>query len=185
MSQKMGHWAVVGARSGPWTINELRDAFAALKDQGVVRERFYFHVDGLDEYAGDHYEIIAIIQNLAKSPAIKLCVSSHPWNCFLDTLGAMNKGTLQLHTLTKEDIELFALDSIRSYCGFRSQNAKRGYKDLSQEIGYRSQGVFLWVRMVVHSLREGFQNDEQMSLLRKRLEERPTDLEESFEHILQ
>lgn len=41
-------------------------------------------VDGLDEYHGNHQELVAYLQQLQKAPCIKLCVSSRAWNVFAD-----------------------------------------------------------------------------------------------------
>lgn len=176
---------ISAAASGPWSVSELRHSLDLLKTQEKVSARFYFHIDGLDEYEGDHYEVIRTIQGLAESPAFKLCVSSRPWNCFQDALGGSNERTLQLHELTEKDIELFAHENVLQHNRrFKNAFQEQEYVQLVHEIRRRAQGVFLWVRLVVHSLREGLANEDQISLLRERLEELPTDLEPFFEHIL-
>jgi hypothetical protein len=48
----------------------------------------------------------------------------------------------------------------------------------------RAQGVFLWVFLVVRSLRDGLTNEDGVSLLRKRLDEIPSDLKEFFKKII-
>ncbi|KAI4674293.1 uncharacterized protein J4E84_010668 [Alternaria hordeiaustralica] len=58
------------------------------------------------------------------------------------------------------------------------------FDDLIHDIGERAQGVFLWVRLVVKSLRNGIINEDPVSLLQERLRAIPSDLEEFFEHIL-
>lgn len=172
--------------SFPWSVKDLKRALQVVKWQTSLPVQFYLHIDGLDEYEGkDHGVVIEILQDLSNSPAVKLCVSSRPWNCFNDTIGKANAGTLQLHELTEEDIELFAEENIISYGkSIRNRTQSQDYTRLVQEIRKRAQGVFLWVRLVVHSLRDGLTNDDPMSLLRQRLEELPTDLEAFFEHIL-
>jgi hypothetical protein len=74
--------------SEPWSVSELRQSFLKLKniEQGMSR-KFYLHVDGLDEYHGDHLEVIEILKSISTSPNVKLCVSSRPWNCFELALG--------------------------------------------------------------------------------------------------
>lgn len=172
-------------RSSPWSLEELKNTIILVGAQKDIALKFYFLIDGLDEYEGDHYEVIEILQELSQSPNIKLCVSSRPWNQFHHTIGQTNSGSLQLHTLTKSDIELFARESIQKYrCSVRSNFQEPQYDDLVNEIVQRAQGVFLWVRLVIRSLRDGLMNDDQISLLRKRLEELPSDLEEFFAHIL-
>lgn len=162
--------SAAGQISNPWLLPELQDAFAALKSQEEIPTKFYFHIDGLDEYDGDLFRVI------------KICVSSRPWNEFQHTIGNSNNGSLQLHLFTRRDIELFARESILNH---RIETVEDDfYNGIIHEIGERSQGVFLWVRLVVHSLRDGIFNGDPISLLRKRLEELPSDLEDFFEHIL-
>jgi hypothetical protein len=71
----------------PWTYQELSRAFEILAKHGQLSTKFCCFVDGLDEYDGEHVDIIHILQNFANSPSIKLCVSSQPWNVFVEALG--------------------------------------------------------------------------------------------------
>lgn len=172
--------------SSPWTLSELQAAFGRLENESTLSTRFFFLIDGLDECEGDLYELVDLIQRLSKQPHLKLCVSSRPWNQFHRTIGMSNNGFLELHKLTKGDIELFARESILSHSRRLYPNTTVAqYEDLVQEIAERAQGVFLWVRLVVHSLRDGIANNDQPSLLMERLEDIPTALEEFFELILQ
>ena len=169
-----------------WSLAELQDVFKKLQLLPNVSTKFYLHIDGLDEYSGDPYNLIKIIDALAQHPNYKVCVSSRPWNQFLHTIGKSSHGSLQLHLYTKDDIERFARESLMDrQKKFRSRIDQSQYDKLVSEIGNRAQGVFLWVRLVVHSLREGQSNSDPVSLLRKRLNEIPTDLEEFFQQILQ
>lgn len=47
----------------------------------------FFFVDGLDEYDGEHVDIINVLRRFASSPSFKLCVSSRPWNVFVEAIG--------------------------------------------------------------------------------------------------
>lgn len=172
--------------SALWKVSELREAFKALKHHiSSVSTKFYFHVDGLDEYEGDHYDVIQVLQELSECSDVKLCLSSRPWNCFQDTLGEVADKTsmLRLHELTAQDIELFAYENMLLH-NRRLNNRRAIFDELVHEIRTRAQGVFLWVCLVVHSLREGLVNDDPIGILRRRLEGLPTDLEAFFEHIL-
>jgi hypothetical protein len=65
--------------------------------------KYCFFVDGLNEYDGDDEEIIDLLQDLASSKNIKVCVSSRPWNAFMDAFGNSD-WQLSIHDLTREDI---------------------------------------------------------------------------------
>jgi len=68
--------------SGYLTRAELLGAFEELVKQTLFSTKFCFFVDGLDEYCGDHQEIINLLQGFTQSEHIKICMSSRPWNIF-------------------------------------------------------------------------------------------------------
>lgn len=87
----------------PWGLLELQQAFRVLKQQTFISVCFYFHIDGLDEYSGDHSDVIEILQDLTASASacIKICASSRPWNCFEDAFGEDTDRKLYLQDLTR------------------------------------------------------------------------------------
>ena len=174
--------------SDEWSFSELSIAFKKLRTQRLGDIKLAFFIDGLDEYDGDHDALIKIVQDMALCEHIKLCVSSRPWNCFEEAFGANFERKLYLQDLTREDIELFAKEKLNSYMAKRqwmmNADERYEYQGLVKEIVNRAQGVFLWVHLVVRSLRDGFVNRDSMTMLLKRLRTLPTDLEPFFEHIL-
>jgi hypothetical protein len=172
-------------RSRPWGPTELTKAFERLQNFATPTRKFCFFIDGLDEYEGDHFELLDIMENIAKSPHIKLCLSSRPWNCFEDVLGRDIDRKLYLQDLTREDIEIYAKTKLKRPANWASTYEDRvHHQALTLEIVERAQGVFLWVFLVVRSLQEGLANGDTISMLQKRLRALPTDLEPFFEHIL-
>lgn len=183
-----GRWSALSqsddnAQTASWTLTELRNAFKLFKAQPFVTTRFYFHIDGLDEYHGDCWEVIETLQDLSTTSNVKLCLSSRPWNEFQDAFGRSNPNMLQLHDLTREDIEMYARENLQSY--IRPANFEPTlFAYLLRDIVTRAQGVFLWVRLAIRSLRDGITNEDPVSLLHERLRAIPLDLEEFFEQIL-
>ncbi|KAI4681631.1 hypothetical protein J4E81_009797 [Alternaria sp. BMP 2799] len=164
-------------------IQEL-DSIALFRTQTTVATKFYFQVDGLDEYYGDSWDVIETMRDLSAAPNVKLCLSSRPWNCFQRSFGQENPYVLRIDDFTRPDIELFARETLlRSYRGCVDFGSKI-FDELIKDIGERAQGVFLWVRLVVRSLRDGIVNEDSVSLLQKRLRVIPSDLEDFFEQIL-
>ncbi|KAF2439909.1 hypothetical protein P171DRAFT_421174 [Karstenula rhodostoma CBS 690.94] len=178
-------WESKSLHSDPWDLPELQDAFDTMQSLTHSATKFYFHVDGLDEYNGDHYMIVDIIEKLARLPSFKICVSSRPWNVFQHTIGQSNNGSLQLHAFTVHDITTFARDTmiVNRILPIKALQGPE-YDQLIGEIVQRAQGVFLWVRLVVSSLRNGIVNGDPISLLRKRLEGLPDDLEKFFDLLM-
>ncbi|CAG8950716.1 hypothetical protein HYFRA_00002927 [Hymenoscyphus fraxineus] len=172
-------------RTGPWSFSELNRSFECLQGCASTSQKFCFFIDGLDEYEGEHLELLERLLNIVKSPHIKLCLSSRPWNCFEDALGDADDRKIYMQELTKNDIEVYSIEKLSLPAKWAS---KRGdqirHRNLAMEIVKRSQGVFLWVYLVVRSLRDGLINGDDISLLENRLKSLPTDLDAYFSHII-
>lgn len=147
--------------------------------------RFCFFIDGLDEYKGDHNEIIDIMNGFTSTSSIKICFSSRPWNVFEMAYGDNSGSKLQLQGLTGRDIKHFVIDKLTEDRRFRELKATDNrYDTLVREIVDKAQGVFLWVVLVFQSLRRGLTNSDTIPELQKRLRIIPTELEEYFKLIL-
>ena len=163
-----------------WSLDELQEAFRLLSNVDM-ETRFCFFIDGLDEYNGDPFSLIQIIRELALHPNFKICVSSRPWPCFKDAFGLDPRTRLYVQDLTREDIKRYAEDHLPV------QHLRRDVEkrlEIVQEVVDRAQGVFLWVVLVIRSLREGLSNGDSMTILKERLLQLPTDLEQFFELII-
>ena len=90
-----------------WDYGELSEAFSTLVVHGLTDVRLCIFIDGLDEYNGNHQDVINVLKQCAASPDIKLCVSSRPWNTFIDSFGGDSSQMLRLEDLTKEDIRTY------------------------------------------------------------------------------
>lgn len=87
-----------------WTRQELAEAFSQSGRQTLSTTKFCFFVDGLDEYEGEKTELIHILEGLATSSSIKICLSSRPWNVFVNAFGRSNERKLLLQDFTEDDI---------------------------------------------------------------------------------
>jgi hypothetical protein len=182
----------VWPKSGPltnlqWSESQLETAFRSLR--GLTADtKICFFIDGLDEYTGDQGDrqhLIEVLRTISDIPNIKLCVSSRPWVCFQSAFGTDPRLKLRLEELTVDDIASFARDKLEEIPGFvMFKQETESYVDLVQEIVRRAEGVFLWVFLVVRSLRDGLTNEDNISLLRKRLDELPSDLEHFFKKLI-
>lgn len=102
----------ISTRLGPWKYAELKRSFYCLQALASTNQKFCFSIDGLDEYKGDHSELLETMFQIAKSPYIKLCLSSRPWNCFEDALGCETDRKLYMQDLTKNDIEIYSRNKL-------------------------------------------------------------------------
>src|ERR1700722_13145867 len=67
-----------------WSRSELLNAFRRLIRKTLKGSKFCFSIDGLDEYDGNHLELIDLLKSIFHSSSIMICVSSRPWNVFQD-----------------------------------------------------------------------------------------------------
>ena len=169
----------------PWTREELDRAFDLIKENGLGMTRFCFFIDGLDEYKGEHTDIIDTINNLVFGSNIKVLFSSRPWIIFEQAYGDNKANKLQLHEHTENDIECFVADKFAEDSRFQElQGTDRRYEALIEQIVKKAHGVFLWVFLVVRSLRRGLVNCDTLDELHARLDDIPTNLEKYFRLML-
>jgi len=172
----------------PWSLSELRaglQSFATASELEVPK-KFFFLIDGLDEYEGDHLEICQVLLGLSSAPHTKLCVSSRPWNTFSDAFGADPRTKLEMHDFTQQDIYNYVQRSLHEHPRWQAAAMEHGLSNsLFEDITQRSDGVFLWVVLVTNLLREGLTNDDGMSDLQRRLESFPRELEPFFKLMLE
>lgn len=168
----------------PLTWPELVDAFKNLTSQSQFQFRYFFIIDGLDEFDGDTSELIDWLMKVAASPNVKICVASRPWLIFEETFEGQPK--LKLQYLTAGDIELYASQKLLNntmFAAWQMQNEEEAL-GIIQVITDKASGVFLWVYLVVSSLLAGLRDGDRPADLSKRVEELPSDLEHLFKKIL-
>lgn len=169
---------------GLWSTSALLKTCRHILSQ-QLSVKFCLFIDGLDEYEGESDDLIATVQSLAENSHVKLCVSSRPWIEFVDAFGEDPERLLKLEDLTARDIRLYVHDTLWSYRRYRRLAAMDGsVLVLEEEVLQRSQGVFLWVYLVVRSLLEGARYVDSIQLLQQRLRRFPRDLKPFFDHML-
>lgn len=174
----------------PFRNLERTELFGAFRRLGEIsldggHPKICIFIDGLDEYEGDHSELITTLQTISQSPFIKICAASRPWQNFRDAFD-LSPWKLHVEDLTKEDIKRYVRDTLEhntQYCKLKKQDPT-GAKLLVSSIQKRAQGVFLWVILVIRSLLRGLINSDTMTHLQGRLDELPTELEDYYQQIL-
>jgi len=173
-----------------WTHRELLETFRRLLNTHDSGLRFCFFIDGLDEYAGDHGELVELLEGMPSSSNIKFCVSSRPWNEFRNVWDQDSRRRLYLEELTGDDIRTYVRTKLECNKAFQEMQRESGGDksvdcgELIREIVQKARGVFLWVFLVVRSLLRGLSNADSIADLHDRLRELPGELEPYFRHIL-
>lgn len=170
----------------PWTESELKRALQRALEGQESTAAFCIFIDGLDEFAEDHYTLITeIIQLHAQKPNVKFCVSSRPYNVFSKAFGGDESHTFALQDMNSGDIDIFIRGRLERDSRFRDlARLHPGATDLALEIRRRAEGVFLWVHLIVWDLLGGLSEDDDIATLQARLDLLPRSLEEFFAHIL-
>ncbi|KAI1658413.1 hypothetical protein F4813DRAFT_48238 [Daldinia decipiens] len=168
-----------------WTIPELSRVLQRVTNRNDLGVKFCFFVDGLDEYEGDHLDFCQMLRELSKSPYVKLCVSSRPWNIFEDSFGRDETRKLYMHDFTRPDIRSYVESRLQEHPRWEEVDAEAEDTHwLIEEITERAAGVFLWVFLVTRELRNGLTEYDSFSDMRRRLNNIPSDLEAFFKQIL-
>jgi hypothetical protein len=172
-----------GMKLPAWTWKELEHSLMLLAAQHGKSVNVAIFIDGLDEFSGDHLQLVQLLRRVATISRLKLCVSSRPWNVFRDEFRL--SPSLQLENFTKEDIIAYVRGNLGDSAGFQEfAAAYPTYSgDFQRQIVEKAQGVFLWVMLVLRSLLEGFTEGDRPSDLQQRLDDLPADLELLFQTI--
>jgi len=167
----------------PWTMSELVQAFEVLVSDDS--KRFFYFVDGLDEFDGDSAELVEFIfKTVSPRANVKMCVASRPWLVFEDAF--KRQPSLKLEDLTASDIHLYVAEKLRGHDMFVELQVlqPKDAESLIMEVTEKAGGVFLWVYLVVSSLLQGLRDGDCISDLHDRLLLLPSDLEKLFSKIL-
>ena len=171
-----------------WSMPMLRQILDEIQNPtfrqgGLVR--FAFFIDGLDEYTGDHEDLIDILQHLATPQNVKVCVASRPWNVFERAFGDRDDRKIYMQDLTQADISTFVRKKLTSDELFQAlmQHDPEGTEHIMRNIIWRANGVFLWVHLVIRQIRRSLVNGDGIESLRERVRHMPSDLHAYFRLI--
>ncbi|KAJ8131981.1 hypothetical protein O1611_g1643 [Lasiodiplodia mahajangana] len=169
----------------PWTWDEAIETLDRFISQRDIKCSTCLFIDGLDEFAGVHLDMIPILAKVSDNSNMKVCLSSRRENLFNDAYGKLLNRTIRLEEHTRGDIRRYVYQSFRDQSDNSSEAIhSQMYSKLVEDIVQKADGVFLWVYLVVRSLKIGIMNEDPPSKLEQRLKELPSDLSDYFSHIL-
>ncbi|KAJ9427265.1 hypothetical protein QL093DRAFT_2573607 [Fusarium oxysporum] len=171
-----------------WTVQDLQAAFHSLLDAALHSVNICLFIDGLDEFDGDHAQIINFFKDLTSrydGKSLKLCLSSRPWDVFEKAFETSVPNT-KLQDLSYDDMYRYATDTLKANDQIRrlmKQNPE-STRLLVTTVVEQANGVFLWVRLAVERMLVTFQKNSKFEVLETTLKELPTDLDDLFEKLL-
>ena len=169
------------------TLSELIAGFQNLLSATGKDLKLVLLIDGLDEFDDesdkDYRQLIQLLQETSKMTSIKICASSRPWNVFKDAY--RNNPMLQLESLTRDDIESFVQERLKSSPGYQDFAAtnQEALRKITGDLVDKSQGVFLWVSVISGLLEAGFQEGTSVSDLQELVNNLPTKIADLFRFI--
>ncbi|KAF4840482.1 hypothetical protein CGCSCA4_v010189 [Colletotrichum siamense] len=177
--------------SGPFpTSNELKRAFERLAFLKSSPTQVALLIDGLDEYSapqGAQHELTETLKRAACSKHMKIVASSRPETVFEKAFSDCDK--LYLQDMTSRDRILFVSDKLyehpRTSYLVDDSGGKTAIDYLIQSAVERSEGVFLWLRLVVEALVRELDVCDCIGDLQSVLVHFPRGLEKLFLHMMQ
>lgn len=143
---------------------------------------FCLFIDGLDEYEetlqDDYKVLIRTLKewvHLSKG-GIKICVSSREYNVFENAF--LPEKRIRLQDVTRVDMERYARDMLEDLDNEEQKSR------LVSAIVTRSDGIFLWVALVVRVFREYIEDDQHFAAFDEVLRSLPDELEALFAYLL-
>lgn len=166
------------------SISEMQSALLHMAGTISADKKFWFLIDGLDEFEGKHSTIAAFISKLEQLPNVKVIVSSRPLPVFVSRFEHAPKMYLQY--LTNQDIVTYIHDIIIQHPHMAQiAHLNRGIEtEIATVLIEKASGVFLWVVLACRSLLEGLEDYETVQQLMSRITELPSELDGLFRGII-
>ncbi|KAF3009082.1 hypothetical protein E8E14_008384 [Neopestalotiopsis sp. 37M] len=162
-----------------WKGRDLEEALEVILEASTKPTCIF--IDGLDEVIPSEIDDILwnLLASLQSFSQVKICLSSRPEPMFQMRFDKVPK--LRIHTLTQGDIQTYARHFWTSWILPAQNNATPfDREEFVRLICERSDGVFLWVRLVLGRLLKGLVNGDSIAALNERLEQMPKELHDLF-----
>ncbi len=168
-----------------WTERRLRTTLRKLVQLALKSHTICFFIDGMDEFAADHDELVAFIRQAMQGTDVKVCLSSRPYRAFKEAFRSSAK--LRLQDLTRNDIKKFLIDTFQ---GMEQASSSSVSEDplwpekVTLRISLRAEGIFLWVALAARDQMHGLRNGDSLTQLEERLDNLPNEIEGVYAHML-
>ena len=169
-----------------WTEHRLRAMLTNVIPQVVATHRICIFLDGLDEFDGDHDDLVNFIRETLWSSEIKMCLSSRLYRAFDQAFGSSAK--LRLQDLTRNDIREFVVNKFQDREVLQilptAAEASDWLEWTKERILDRAEGVFLWVDLAVKDQIRGLKDRDSLQQLKESLGCLPSEIEGIYARML-
>ncbi|KAE9570709.1 hypothetical protein CGCF415_v013370 [Colletotrichum fructicola] len=171
------------------TSNELKRAFERLVSLESSPSQVALLIDGLDEYSaprGAQHDLSETLKRAARSKHMKIIASSRPETVFEKAFADCKK--LYVHDMTNRDRKIFVADKLHEHQRtshlVKISGGKTELNDLIKSTVEKSEGIFLWLRLVTEALVQELDVCESIGDLESILIQFPRGLEKLFLHMM-
>jgi len=169
--------------SPPWTEWEIQESFMALLSECDTSLRLALFIDGLDEFVQPPTEMVEFVQRTNKRSGVKISVAGRQWTEFNDAFQKNPK--LRMQDLNMVDIMHITKGRLEANVGF--SDLQRSFPGetahLIHEVARKSNGVLLWVSLVVKSLLTALSEGDGLAELQATIDSLPVRLSELYDTI--
>ncbi|KAF5554177.1 hypothetical protein FMEXI_2163 [Fusarium mexicanum] len=154
------------------------------RDEVYRNHKLVFFIDGLDEFQGDHAALIKELLRWtsAQPTGVKICVSSREWPIFRE--GFKTFPSFRLHELTRSDVSRIVRDRLKDNDTYQKLAAPGELAHFESNLVDRSDGVFLWLKLILQDIEDGLLSGDRLSQLQKKVKALPNELNDLFQHLL-
>jgi hypothetical protein len=165
-----------------WPEEELEQLlFQCLKRSTQPVCLFLDGLDEIDEHEGP-FDLIELIRKIRDQANTKACLASRPDREYFDEYSKLPM--MKLQDLTESDIYHYAATELRKYCVNSELDYNTETEKIVKLIVSRANGVFLWVYLVLRSLRKGIQSrGDDWARLTQRVKTTPSELNKLYQDM--
>lgn len=167
-----------------WPLDVLEKALLSMIGDPEARS-IVFVIDALDECEKSERDWLLkfVFENLAKNPSLpQILITSRP-DSTVECL-AKDYLTVELNAVNNKDIEAYAKAELQFFLNDPDYQAE-DIKDLEGAVISQSEGVFLWVTLVIRELKEQMDSGRTVLELKETLRTIPRDLLGLYDRIFQ
>lgn len=165
-----------------WTEQRLLSTLRKFLASKPASLRICFFVDGLDEFSGDEEILLETIQLLNDTQWVKACVSSRPELVFKQKF--LKSPQLRVQDLNHQDIRRTAMEKLRPHLEERFPRESDQIDNLISHMIFSTQGVFLWLELVIKDIVRGIRHADTLQELHARLNKIPDTVEGLYADML-
>ncbi|KLO90517.1 small s protein [Fusarium fujikuroi] len=154
------------------------------RDEVYRNHKLVFFIDGLDEFHGHHASLIKELLRwtLATPTDVKMCVSSREWPIFEEAFKSFPN--FRLHELARSDVSRIVRDRLKNNDTYQKLAAADKLARFESNLVDRSDGVFLWLKLILQNIEDGLLSGDRLSQLQNKVKTLPTELNDLFQHLL-